>query len=131
MKTVIVIREKVPGLNGSDGLIREHFHAAYKRKERYTLLIMSQTRNQHPGPVKISFTRYGQKLMDWDNMCASFKHLGDALVRAKVIRDDKPGIIKKFYPHQVHARHRVDQKSIIEIEDLEPEKIYQQSKLEL
>jgi hypothetical protein len=118
MKTLVVIRENVPGLNGKDGLIREHFHAARERKVRYTMLIWSQTRNQHPGPVKITFTRYGLQYMDWDNMCASFKHIGDALVKAKVIQDDKPGIIHVFQPRQVKVKHRIDQKSTIEIEDL-------------
>lgn len=130
MKTVIVLREIIPGLNGKDGLIREHFQNAKKRKTRYGILIRSQTRNRHPGPVRITFTRYTQTLMDWDNMCASFKHLGDALVNARVIQDDKPGIIKKFYPKQVRVAHRIDQKSIIEIEDLEPE-IIQNKQLSL
>jgi len=131
MKTEITIHEKVPGLNGSDGLIREHFHSARKRKQRYAFTMMSQTKNQHRGAVKINFTRYGTRLMDWDNVCASFKHLGDALVACGIIADDNARIVKKFYPHQVKIRSRIDQKSTIEIEDLPMEQKFQQSKLDL
>lgn len=131
MKTEIKIYEKIPGLNGSDGLIREHFHLAKKRKTRYAYTMISQTRNRHKGPVKITYTRYGIKLMDWDNMCASFKHLGDALVLSGIITDDNASLVKKFYPHQVKIRHRKDQKVVIEIEDLPMDQKIQQSKLEL
>lgn len=121
MITKIVFNEIIPGLNGSDGLIREHFHSAYKRKDHYALLIMSQTRHQHPGPVRIDYIRYTLVLMDWDNMCASFKHLGDGLKNTKVIKDDKPSIVKKFYPRQVKVKHRKNQKTVIIIEDLAPD----------
>jgi len=128
MKTVIEIKENIPGLNGNHGLIREHFRGAAKRKERYTLWIMSQPRNIHTGPVKITLIRHTLRFMDWDNMCASFKHLGDALVSAGVIRDDKPEIIKKFDPRQVKVNKQAAQKTVIEIEDL-PKTIHKQSTL--
>ena len=121
MKTIIVIPEIVPGLNGSDGLIREHYHAAKKRKARYSMLCISQKKGSHKGRVTIHFIRYTIKLMDWDNMAASFKHIGDSLVKANIIQDDKPSIIKPFIPDQIKVSKLADQKSVVIIEDyIEP-----------
>lgn len=118
MTTQIVINEVVPGLNGDNGLIREHYKAAKRRKDRYLIMIMEQTRNRHKGMVNISLVRHSVTLMDWDNMCASFKHLGDALVKAKVIKDDKPSIIKSFFPVQWRCEKRKNQMTIINITDV-------------
>jgi flavoprotein len=54
--------------------------------------------------------------MDWDNFAASFKHIGDALVSNKVIKDDKPGVVVQFLPEQIKCK-RVEQKVVIIIED--------------
>ena len=56
--------------------------------------------------------------MDWDNFCASFKHLGDALVKADVIKDDNPRIVTKFVCDQIKVSKRIEQKIIIKIKDL-------------
>ena len=80
MKTRIVISERVPGLNGDDGLIREHYRPAKIRKDRYHIMCLSQRNIRHKGRVTVHFIRHTIELMDWDNMCASFKHIGDSLV---------------------------------------------------
>ena len=54
--------------------------------------------------------------MDWDNFAASFKHLGDSLVNAGVIVDDKPAIIVKFTPIQIKSKIK-DQRVEIIIKD--------------
>ena len=71
MKTIIEIKEKVPGLNGNDGLIREHFRNAIKRKTHYNYLILNQKIHKYKKSVKIKYCRYTCRLMDWDNHCAS------------------------------------------------------------
>ena len=119
MKTTIVIPERVPGLNNSDGLIRENHWDAKIRKDRYFILCLSQRKIRHKGRVTVQFIRYTIAEMDWDNMCASFKHIGDSLVKANIIQDDKPQIIIKFIPDQIKVSKRVDQKSVVIIEDFE------------
>lgn len=109
----IVIPEVVPMLNGKDGLIREHWGAAKKRKNRYWAYIRSQTSERFTGRVSIDFTRYGTREPDWDNLCASFKHLGDSLVDAKVITDDKPSVIAEFRPHFVKCKQKEQRTEII------------------
>lgn len=107
-----------PGLNGKDGLIRQHFHGAGKSKERITWDI----RAQRPAgvkpiaqPVRVIYTRYTSHLMDWDNACASFKHIGDALQSAGVLADDSPEVIAEFIPRQVKCKMK-ERRTEIEIE---------------
>ena len=117
MRTTISIEGIIPGLNGSDGLIREHWAAAKKRKTKYLYLIRSQTKNRHKGAVRIQYIGYKSILMDWDNFTASFKHIGDSLVNANVIVDDKPSIVVEFLPKQIKCK-RKEQKIVVIIEDL-------------
>ena len=118
MKTVITIKGVIPGLNGDDGLIRQHFRAAKKVREKYQFLISEQTKNKHQGPVTINYVGYKSILMDWDNFSSSFKHLGDALVKQGVIIDDKPQIVKKFSPEQIKCKG-INQRVVLIIEDYE------------
>ena len=121
MKTIIVIPERVPGLNGPDGLIREHYRPAKKRKDRYLIYCLSQKKGSHKGIVTVKAVRHSIKLMDWENLWSSFKHIMDAIVDAHIIKDDDPTIIINFSVSQVKISKRVDKKSVVIIEDyIEP-----------
>ena len=117
MITKIVLTERVPGLNGDDGLIRENYHAAKKRKTKLKILMLEQTGNRHKGKVEVTYTRYAVQLMDWDNHGASFKHIGDALQSAKIIKEDKPSVLVDFNPRQVKVQTRKEQRIEIIIKD--------------
>lgn len=119
MTTKIVIKGIVHGLNGKHGLIREHYRTAKRKKELYTTMIKAQTKNKHAGAVIIKYIGYKVVLMDWDNFAASFKHIGDSLVSAGIIVDDKPAIVKEFLPDQIKVRKRDLQRVEIIIEDIE------------
>ncbi len=107
-----------PGLNGSDGLMRQHFRQAAKLKERLTWEVRQQRRGPTiTQPVRVTYTRYAAVLMDWDNACASFKHIGDALTAAGVLSDDSPKIIAEFLPRQVKCK-RAEQRTEILIEKI-------------
>jgi hypothetical protein len=56
--------------------------------------------------------------MDWDNLCASFKVIGDALVANGIIEDDNPEIVVEFRPHWRKAKNNKDLITIIEITPL-------------
>jgi hypothetical protein len=56
--------------------------------------------------------------MDWDNFAASFKHIGDSLVAAGVIVDDKPAIVTEFLPNQIKISKRDQQRIEVIIEDV-------------
>mgnify|MGYP001205496713 CR=1 FL=1 len=118
MQTKIIIEGIVDGLNGKSGLIREHFHSAKKKRDKYRLLILSQTKNRHVGKVVIEYIGYKLRFMDWDNFSASFKHIGDALVKAQVIQDDNPKIIIDFLPKQIKVSKRKEQRVEIIINDV-------------
>lgn len=104
------------GLNGNEGLVRQHFHAAAKVKNTLHLLILSQRPAGHKPidfPVKITYIRYTSRLMDWDNACASFKHIGDALQDAGIIYNDSPEVLAVFIPKQVKCKIKEQRTEII------------------
>ena len=86
---------KPMGLNGKDGLIRAHW--AQRKGEVKTLALMFQERVaefgpwlEEPFPRQLGFRVHTSRLMDWDNVGASFKNVGDALVMAGILDDDTP-----------------------------------------
>lgn len=99
-----MINELVPGLNGEDGLIREHWANRKKRKDRYFITLRSQTRNKHIGQVRLIYVRHTPRPMDWDNQGASAKLILDSLKDAKIIIDDSPKIIREFVLRQEPAK---------------------------
>ena len=120
----MVIKQKLqfdfvtPGLNGKDGLINEHFRAKKKRQESIVWAVKAKNPDKHKGKVIITYTRASVVAPDWDNLCASFKHWGDALVKCGVIEDDKPSIILEFKPRWEKAKNNKSLYTIIEIKDL-------------
>ncbi len=121
-KSILTIDGIISGLNGDKGLMRAHWSETRRMKNIYAEIIRIDMLNKkvhyHPGKVKIRYIGYKSILMDWDNFCSSFKHIGDALVEAKVIVDDKPSIVIEFKPEQIKCK-RTDQKVVIIIEDIE------------
>lgn len=115
------IKELAPGLNDKNGLLREHWRKRKKRKEvwinRIDALIPREIREHLPikVPVEVVYTRHCTKFMDWDNACASFKLIGDALVHAGILSDDSPEIINKFTPTQEKCNKRDQQRTTIHI----------------
>jgi len=118
--SVLVIDGLIAGLNGSKGLMRSHWSNTKKQKELYQTIISQQLREnkmrQHIGEVTIEYIGYKNRFMDWDNFCASFKHIGDALVKMKIIADDSPRIVSKFIPSQIKVK-QIEQKVVIIIKD--------------
>jgi len=118
MKKHIRLPYLTPGLNGPDGLMRQHFRDAARIKDRLTWEIRAQKSGPTIGyPVRVVYTRYTATLMDWDNACASFKHIGDALTAAGILADDNPKIIAEFLPRQIKCR-RTEQRTEITIEEI-------------
>lgn len=83
----------LPGLNSKGGLMRSHWSSRNKLKEAIQWEIIGQGIVQFEGQVRIEYTRYSKRLMDFDNLAASSKHIFDALVKCGVIADDSPKVI--------------------------------------
>jgi len=117
----IIVNELPPGLNGPRGLKRMHWAAYCQVRDRWAHLIREQSPPDisFQGPVIITYTSCSTRLMDWDNCCASFKVIGDALVSAGIIPDDNPQIIQFFIPHQAKVK-KGEEKVIIEIQQIPP-----------
>lgn len=114
---VLSIPRLLPGLNGKDGLIRQHYHNAAKVKAQ----LLAQVKAKKSGTfgnarVRVICTRfYCGAAMDFDNAAASFKHLMDAIVKAGIIADDGPEIIDEWTVRQIRVEKRNLQKMQVEI----------------
>ena len=111
----------LPGLNGKDGLIRQHYRQATKVKDE----LLSEIKSRYKGVtfgaqrVNVVCTRhYCGTPMDFDNASSSFKHLMDAIVKAGLIADDGPGTIDSWTVRQVRVGKRLDQKMEVKINAL-------------
>ncbi len=117
----IVIMGLIPGLNSSHGLMQAHWTTVKKQKELYCSYInnnlVSGHAKKHEGKVIIEYIGYKSRLMDWDNFCASFKHIGDSLVKCGIIKDDSPEVVLKFIPSQIKIKQK-DQRVDIIIKDV-------------
>lgn len=115
MKTLIIIRDLAlcPSLNIA---LKEHFAKRKKRKTNLEWEIKSQTKNKHKGKVRITYTRYGSRFLDWDNLGGSFKSLGDALISTGVIIEDNPNVVIDFKMRQLRVS-RKEVKLTVEVED--------------
>lgn len=118
MKQTLIIQALPPGLNGSDGLKNMHYHAYSKRKKEWYWLVRSQDFDRHKGRVRIVFTRVSTRMMDMDNIGASFKFIGDALEKCKIIQDDSPKILTELSLRWEKAESQKKQYVKIEIEDV-------------
>ncbi len=107
-----------PGLNGSEGLKRMHYRKYMKLRDSWQLEIRSLTNAKIKGRVSIDYTRSSVVAMDIDNLCASFKVIGDGLVANGIIEDDNTEIITEFRPHWRKAKNNKDLITIIEITPL-------------
>lgn len=119
--SIIKIQGIVQGLNGSSGLMNNHWTNRKKIKQLYCTVIQDHLKSgaakKHEGKVTIEYIGYKSAFMDWDNYCASFKFLGDGLVRCGVIKDDSPKIVTQFLPDQVKCK-RSEQRVVIIIKDI-------------
>jgi len=107
-----------PSLNRIISLSRKKFvwdHYKADAEEQLAWEIKKQTREKFDKPVAVTFQRHAVRLLDWDNSAASFKLIGDSLVKAGVLEDDDPTHIAKYYPEQYKVSSYKDEKIIVKI----------------
>lgn len=118
------IPRAAPGLNGSEGLKRMHWSTYNDLRDRWSQEVMYAYNEigepQLKEPVEVTYRRsYWGQPMDYDNMAASFKPVGDAL-EEHVITDDSPDTIESLELDQfkVHKdEHPLTQIIIREVVD--------------
>jgi Holliday junction resolvase RusA-like endonuclease len=92
--------------------------ARHREHARYDWLVKSALAGRQCKPREtciISVTRYGSRLLDWDNMGGGLKFLLDALTHNRVIMDDNPRCIIRLHLYQRPCK-RKEEKTIVEIE---------------
>lgn len=119
MTTELIFPGILPGNNGKFGLLRMHWRKRNQLRDTYVWRVKSMTKNRHLGPVRLELIRYhvGQQL-DYDNLVATGKIVIDSIVLAGVILDDKTAVIKERDYSQVKVKSKLDQKTVIIIDDL-------------
>jgi len=115
MKQTIVVNELTPSLNKWQ---RMHWGKRAKIKEKWHWLIKAEKPKKHDGKVRINYIRVSTQPMDLDGVGGSFKAIGDALVKAGVIEDDNPYILRPLTVDWQKAESQKQQRSIIEIIDV-------------
>jgi len=115
MKQTIVIDELTPSLNKWQ---RMHWAKRAEIKEQWQWLIKAEKPKKHDGSVAITYTRVSTQPMDLDNAAASFKAIGDALVKCGVVEDDSPDVITSLTTQWQKAESQKQQRSIIELKDV-------------
>jgi len=118
MKQMIFIPKLPPGLNGSKGLMRMHWAVYTKLKAKWAWLIKAERPKKHTGPVVVTYTRVSTHKTDLDNVAASFKVVGDALVQAGILPDDSPDVITQLNVSWEKAATKKEQGVRIVIADI-------------
>jgi Holliday junction resolvase RusA-like endonuclease len=115
--TLVFMGDEIPpGLNE---MLRDWRYSKKKLKDNVKWIILEQNKNKinFDNQVMIDMTRYSPRYMDWDNFCAIFKSIGDALVDLEIIKDDSPKYVPIFNPVQVKAPKK-DQRLIVVITEI-------------
>lgn len=117
MRCSITLVGLFPGINGSNGLKREHWTKYRDRKLAlgWRLRIMDIPKFLEKVQIKLIF--YHSILADEDSLTSRFKIIGDCLVDMGVLIDDSPKYVTIEKPIQIKSR-RKEQKMIIEITKL-------------
>ena len=69
-----------------------HHRERTRQHKNWTAEVWAAWRFREPSIARctITVTRYGSRLLDWDNMGGGLKFLLDGMVKTGVIRDDNP-----------------------------------------
>ena len=125
---VLEFEEIPPSLNGKSGLLRMHWTKRGQVQQSWAnsvQLLIAQIPEFEPlTSCLILYTVSGVRWRDYDNLAASFKLLGDALVNAKVMVDDSSAIVKLFFPIYRHVGHWNEESARVEIIPCSPEREY-------
>lgn len=107
-----------PSLNT---MLRQHWSARSREREYFNQLFRYYLYGKAaPEPCEIIVTWRVMRLMDEDNAKARFKLLGDALVKAGILSDDNPDVIKSLVVKQERVKHRAEQGFDLEVREYLP-----------
>lgn len=118
LTTVLTFPGLIKGMNGAGGLLRMNWRARKRQRDTWIWFVKGETKNRHPGKVRMDFVRYSSGVeMDYDGLVSTGKLLLDACVMAGVITDDKPSIIAEKDYRQEKCK-RSEQRTVITFTDL-------------
>jgi len=110
----ITLAGLIPGLNGKNGLMSEHWSMRLKRKKAMMMRLKVLNPPKFKGIVEISFKTYVSILSDTeDNLPAKRKVLYDCFVTLGIIEGDSPFILKSTPPQQIKSRRKDQRVEVI------------------
>ncbi len=100
MKVIGVI--SLPVATPTGNMIKRMHPQLYKRlRDTFTLLVKSESltvrRCEKGERRRIVITRYGARVLDYDNLVGGAKPLVDAIRRSELIEDDRPACVDLEY----------------------------------
>lgn len=108
-----------PSLNSGEGFIRNNRWALSNSRDLWVLKIKTAFFGEPPRETidscVIFYTLFKVRLSDPDNLQASFKFIGDALVRSEIIKNDSQDVIHVLHTTQQRVAHFREQKCRVEI----------------
>ena len=104
----------------NNAVMRMHHRERTKQHEACTWQIKALGRFPRYERCHVTVTRYGSRLLDFDNMGGGLKFLMDALVKNGILADDSPKCVQSLELWQEKCK-RVDEKTVVEIVDAQNE----------
>lgn len=116
---VLEFDEFPPSLNSGDGFVRSNRWALANQRDLWILRIKTAVSGEPArAPIEscvIIYSSYKVRLSDRDNLQASFKFIGDALVKSEILKNDDPSVIHVLHTTQQRVLHFKDQLCRVEI----------------
>jgi hypothetical protein len=97
---------KIPELPTSTNVkLRSHRMANHQENKRWDLMIHYETVGKKPpAPLEraqVAFVRHSDRMLDFDGVVGSLKPVMDALVEARIVKDDNWSIVGAWTVDQV------------------------------
>lgn len=89
-------------------MLRKFRYISERRKlYRNLILIIKSQRIPHiHSRVSLNIIRHSPRYMDWDNLIGGSKYIIDAIVKAGVLKNDSPDIIKSISAKQIKDKNK-------------------------
>ena len=115
---VLVIPEPTPSINR---LLGQHWTRKHRERERWGWLVRAARLEANAQPQRwpkayLGITRYGAKLLDYDNCVSGAKFCVDALRREGFFEDDSPDKLEAVYAQHAVGRDKRLHRTVIILE---------------
>lgn len=102
--------------------LRSHFRKRQKSNLEWDSYIWAETRGKLPEKplefASICLVRHSHRTLDYDGLVGSMKPVVDALVSAKVLKDDSWAVLGRWHVDQVFRQKKDGQMIVITVKEI-------------